>query len=883
VTRTNWATDERLLIHRARQVSEAIVLASACLAPWAFGAVDAWARFGLDLGIVLLAVLAVLIGRGSNRGRGLPCIPSLALAGLVLLALAQAVPLPGSLLRWAAPGTYALRASLTPGVPERAGGDEVPPVVPPSATMSQDPDATLGTAMRLAAAWVLFQAVLGLGGGPASFRRFGLATAANAALLALFAMVQSLTWSGKIYGIRPTLHTNGWMTGGPFVCHSHLAAYLNIGLGFALGLLLSTRLPGAGHRWGSRRDLGSRLWPACAAGLIVAGVIASHSRVGFLAMMTAAAAMVFSLGRGFARLGNGLAAMLALVALFLVALGSISPFQRLATIPDAGTSGFDGRVEIWGAALQAWRVHPLWGTGLGSFPASTSPYFEHDHGVFYSHSEDEYVQMLVEGGVVGLGLALLALASIARLGLRARGAAASPHARILVLGGLFGGLALAVQSLSDFPLHIPGVAVNAVILCAHLCRLGLEARRTGSDPGSVAPRAIPAGLVHLTMIGLGLTTSVHGFRLARVEARIAGAGLPLPGTRMPTADRGDFARDDLERMRAALERALRDRPDWAEGYLRLGGILLSLYEQTAREWIKESQEVEPANRALLADYLWLHGVVHASGDDRRATADGLLEHEPIRRYLVPAARCFLEARRCCPVLALSHARLASLDYLLERGEPVRVHAGRALRLVGSDVRLIALIARVAFQAGEPDLVARCWRRALEVGGENWAWIADTAGAELQPEQILDQVLPPGGRYALRFADRLYSTPEDRVIRDRFLRTALARLPDEPGLGSAERLWLEAQARARLGERERARPQMEAALRSEPLRGDWREEFVDWLIAWGDPEEAHRQALNGTQLSPGHSGLRRALQATVEVLARGRPGGLSPDREIRHGH
>ncbi|MBV8611970.1 MAG: O-antigen ligase family protein [Singulisphaera sp.] len=879
MVRVDRATAERSLIRRARLASEMIVLAIACLAPWAFGAVDAWAQFGLDLGIVLLALLAALIGRGSNRGRGLLCVPSLALAGLVLLALAQAVPLPGSLLRRAAPGTYALRAGLTPGVPERVRGEEAPPVAPPSTTVSQDPDATLGTAMQLAAAWVLFQAVLGSGGGPASFRRFGLATAANAALLALFAMVQSLTWSGKIYGIRPTLHTNGWMTGGPFVCHSHLAAYLNIGLGFALGLLLSSRPPGAGHRWGSRRDPGSRLWPACAAGLIVASVIASHSRGGFLAMTAAAAVMVFSLGRGFARLGNGLAAMLALVALFLVALGSISPFQRLATIADAGTSGLDGRVEIWRAALQAWRVHPLWGTGLGSFPASTAPYFEHDHGVFYSHSEDEYVQMLVEGGVVGLGLALLALVSIARLGLRARVAAASPPARTLILGGLFGGLALAVQSLSDFPLHIPGVAVTAVILCAHLCRLGLEARGTGSDPGSAAPRAIPAGLVQLAMIGLGLATSVHGFRLARAEARVAGAGLPLPGTRMPTADRGGFARDDLERMRATLERALRDRPDWAEGYLRLGGILLGLYEQTAREWIKGSQEVEPANQALLADYLWLHGVVHASGGDRRATADGLLEHEPIRRYLVPAARCFLEARRCCPVLALSHARLASLDYLLERGEPVRVHAGRALRLVGSDGRLIALIARVAFQAGEPDLAARCCRRALEVGGEDWAWIADTAGAGLQPEQILDQVLPPGGRYALRFADRLYSTPKDRAIRDRFLRTALARLPDEPGLGPAERLWLEAQARARLGERERARPQMEAALRSEPLRGDWREEFVDWLIAWGDPEEAHRQALNGTQLNPGHPGLRRALQATVEALARGRPGAPSPDRDI----
>ena len=214
---------------------------------------------------------------------------------------------------------------------------------------------------------------------------------------------------------------------------------------------------------------------------------------------------------------------------------------------------------------------------------------------------------------------------------------------------------------------------------------------------------------------------------------------------------------------------------------------------------------------------------------------------------------------------------------------MRVHAERALRLVGSDSRLIALIGRVAFQAGELDLVARCWRRALEVGGENWAWIADAAGAELQPEQILDQVLPPGGRYAIRFADRLYSAPKDRAIQERFLQTALARLPDEPGLGPAERLWLEGQCRARLGERERARPQMETALRSEPLRGDWREEFVDWLIAWGNPEEAHHQALIGTQLSPGHSGLRRGLQATVTALAHGRPGAFSPAREIRSGH
>ena len=334
--------------------------------------------------------------------------------------------------------------------------------------------------MQLAAAWVLFQAVLGLGGGPASFRRFGLATAANAALLALFAMVQSLTWSGKIYGIRPTLHTNGWMTGGPFVCHSHLAAYLNIGLGFALGLLLSSRVPGAGHRWGSRRDLGSRLWSCLCRGpdrgrrhrLALAGRLPGDDDRGRGDGVLPGSRVrpARERPRRHARAGR---------------LVPGRPGQHLALPaagddPGRGHTGFDGRVEIWGAAIQAWRVHPLWGTGLGSFPASTAPYFEHDHGVFYSHSEDEYVQMLVEGGVVGLGLALLALASIARLGLRAWVAAASPHARALVLGGLFGGLALAVQSLSDFPLHIPGVAVTAVILCA--TSAGWASRPAGPAP-----------------------------------------------------------------------------------------------------------------------------------------------------------------------------------------------------------------------------------------------------------------------------------------------------------------------------------------------------------------------------------------------------------------
>src|SRR5204863_5870750 len=100
-----------------------------------------------------------------------------------------------------------------------------------------------------------------------------------------------------------------------------------------------------------------------------------------------------------------------------------------------------------------------------------------------------------------------------------------------------------------------------------------------------------------------------------------------------------------------------------------------------------------------------------------------------------------------------------------------------------------------------------------------------------------------------------------------LRTALERLPDEQGT-PIERLWLEAQIRARMDQRERARKLMAEALVAEPLHPEWRTEFIDWLIAWGDVEEASRQARIGLTLHPDHPGIQRASQSALDAFAGG---------------
>jgi tetratricopeptide (TPR) repeat protein len=344
----------------------------------------------------------------------------------------------------------------------------------------------------------------------------------------------------------------------------------------------------------------------------------------------------------------------------------------------------------------------------------------------------------------------------------------------------------------------------------------------------------------------------------------------LPGSALPEAQAANVPAPDLPQRRIALAEALVLRPDWAEGHLRLGLTYLGLYRTQAQEWLRDAAG-GPGPAAILAGPLRLHGVVHRGDDVAQPDTRALLDQEPIRKNLVPAARSFLEARRCCPTLALAHAELAQLDFLIERGEPVAVHAARALRLGRGAAEVLILAAQAAMQAGDADLACACWRGALAARPEVWIEVADQAGVVLPPERVLTQILTPGsGQHLVYFAERLYAEPEDAEVRTRYMREALKRLEheDEHGLQESERCQLVARAAAAVGAPGLARKQMERALRLEPTRSDWRQQLILWLIEWDDPAEARRQALVGLHLEPANWRLRQALEAAADALAQG---------------
>ncbi|WP_406698969.1 O-antigen ligase family protein [Singulisphaera sp. Ch08] len=846
-----------MLIRRCQYASEAILIAMACLAPWAFGAVEAWAEFVLFLGIFVLAILSLVIRAGTDRTRALICLPSVAMGGLILLAALQATPLSPSILKRISPATVALRADLTPPVAERVSGDEGQPVALPASTISLDPDASRRAAMRLAAGWVLFQAVLGLGLGTASLRRFGIALTANAALLSLFSLIQMLSWNGRIYWVRESPAGGS----GPFINHNHLAAYLNLGLGFALTFLMAPRRD---TRNGYRQS-GDQLWAAYATGLIIVGIVASLARSGFVAMLVATGLVVILLRPQAKKLVLSVGVIGVLVVILLVALGSSTGYQeRIASILESGA--YADRLMIWQATGRLIPSYAIFGTGLGSFVATTARFFSMERNLIFEHAENEYIEWLLEGGVIGLGLVLAAVAGALVLGWRALKGASSRVDSALICGALFGISSLIVQSLGDFAFHVPAVSVVAVIVGAYLVKLGLEARNISSaDQPLPLWRRGSSVLGAIVMLALSTAVLVEGLHLMQIETAMSEAGFYLQGSSKPATGESDADMDELERKLDALERVTRIRPDGADGHWKLGLIFLRLYSTSAEESLRDLEK-DKEKLANQASPFWLFSTVHTAPDGKPIPIEDLLEIDHIRLYLVPAARCFLEARRCSPLLPDPHVRLATLDYLLQGGESPSVYANRALRLSGSNLQVLELVQTVALQVGDPDLLARCWKKILTVSPDSTEAIADIAKELYAVDQILSRIIP-SGQVALRFAARAYKAPEERPAQELLLRSALKQLGADTSLKPADRFQAEAHIWFLMNDQEQAKTRMEQALSLNPKRTVWRAQLIDWLIGWGRVREAYDQALIGLYYSPNDASMQQAHTRAADARAK----------------
>jgi O-antigen ligase len=194
--------------------------------------------------------------------------------------------------------------------------------------------------------------------------------------------------------------------------------------------------------------------------------------------------------------------------------------------------GMDIRVDLWKAALDQFRLAPVFGTGAGTYLYYGRLYRRETVQNDPLHVHSDYLELLAEYGIAGGVVMLILLASHIRAGLQRLAhivrtelgdlddyRPARSNELALIIGALSAVSAYLAHSAVDFNLHIPGHAMIFGFI------FGILASPRG-DNEPVSPRAemaarfaLPAIGIWLAILGLGKFTGEFWSESARQEMR----------------------------------------------------------------------------------------------------------------------------------------------------------------------------------------------------------------------------------------------------------------------------------------------------------------------------------------------------------------------------
>jgi len=468
-----------------------LVTASLALVAWgalAFGAVYPWAWQPLITGAVVIGAAAVLVA--SRRGasaRGAAVV--WALVAVALAASLQLVPLSVSLRQAISPASenFLLAQDLAYGVS------------PGPRPLSLSPAMTMRGIVLIAGFSVWLAGLVRI------FNLTGVARATGViaglgVLLALIGMIQLAllgqdVYSGmRIYGFwRPrNLLTTPF---GPFVNKNHFAGWMLMAMplvaGYAAGLAeRGMRGMRATCRdrllWLSSRDGGRLQLVAFAFLLMGVSLMLTRSRSGLSAFLIAMLVLAIVAARRSRSMvvtlvtGGALAAFLAVIVLW----AGVSVQQRFGSTNEAVAL----RRAIWHDAARVVAAFPLTGAGLNTFGTVMYQYQTSFPDQHVQEAHNDYLQLAAEGGLL-LGVPIVAtlILFVRAVARRFRAGEDDTRGYWIRVGAVVGLIAIAVQSIVEFSLQMPGNAALFVVLAA--IALHRAPARASSHPAAAPARA----------------------------------------------------------------------------------------------------------------------------------------------------------------------------------------------------------------------------------------------------------------------------------------------------------------------------------------------------------------------------------------------------------
>jgi len=286
----------------------------------------------------------------------------------------------------------------------------------------------------------------------ADFRGFIWFTMAFGFLVALFGILQHLTFNGKLYWFREMRF--GGIPFGPYVNRNHFAGFVELVIPISVVPLVLGKV--RRERWlvvslFAVVPIGALFLSASRGGIVSFGV-----EMGLLAIW-------LILRRNAKRHLLSAAAILLLTFLMVSWLGVRQSLERFSSMQSLEVT----QGKRTSMASDTWHIfldHPWIGAGLGTlqdvFPAYETLY----DGKVVNHTHNDYLEALAETGVAGGLCCAWFLGTLFLESLRGLSQAHGTFASTVQLSGLIACLGFLTHSLVDFNLHIPANALLFFLL-----------------------------------------------------------------------------------------------------------------------------------------------------------------------------------------------------------------------------------------------------------------------------------------------------------------------------------------------------------------------------------------------------------------------------------
>ena len=239
--------------------------------------------------------------------------------------------------------------------------------------------ATLLTGLQYVAFAALMILAVQVTGDKGSSRIFLLASGLFGFAVAIFAICQSLSAPGKLYFVQTP--SSGSAVFGPYVNHNHYAGLMEMLTPLALALSLSKLVRGT-----------PRMLAAFAAILMAASIVLSGSRSGTFSLIVELALLFWITSQVRRRIRSRWALPLVVCCLlgFVAWIGSADLWRHFGDLQDAT------RPAILKDGLRMFRLKPIFGWGLGTFPIAYPAFRSFYTDLFVNAAHDDYLQALVE-------------------------------------------------------------------------------------------------------------------------------------------------------------------------------------------------------------------------------------------------------------------------------------------------------------------------------------------------------------------------------------------------------------------------------------------------------------------------------------------------------